>query len=79
MTRPTLEQILAILKDRQWHDINEIAEKTRLTNLKIQIIVDFLAKYNFIELDREKEKLKISSSLADFFHNTSFHEAKKIC
>lgn len=67
MTVRSIEQILRLLRDEHWHDISEIAERTRLTNLKMQIIIEFLTKYHFIRLNRRNGKIKISHSVARFF------------
>ena len=67
MTVRSIEQVLRLLRDEQWHNINDIAEKTRLSTLKMQIITEFLAKYHFIRLNRKNGKIKISHSLARFF------------
>lgn len=67
MTVRSMEQVLRLLRDERWHKINEIAEQTRLTNFKMQIIIEFLSKYRFIRLDRRNGKIRISHSLARFF------------
>jgi hypothetical protein len=71
------ERILRLLRDGQWHDIDEIARRTRLSSLKMQIIAEFLAKYNFIKLDRENSRIKISRPIAKFFQAISAPDIKK--
>lgn len=71
LTNQSLERILRILQDGQWHDINELAQKTHLTPLKMQVITDFLAKYTFIKLDLENKKMKMSRLFSRFFQRTS--------
>jgi hypothetical protein len=66
-----------LLKDGQWHDTNEIARKTHLSTIKMQIITEFLTKYRFIRFDRKNGKIKMSRQLAEFFHGISLHEIKK--
>lgn len=63
----SIDQILRLLRDERWHDMDEIAERTRLSTLKMQIVTEFLAKYRFIRLDRKNGKIRISRSLAKFF------------
>lgn len=67
MTVRSIEQVLRLLRDEQWHSISDVAEKTRLSVLKMQIITEFLAKYHFIRFNRKDEKIKVSHSVARFF------------
>jgi DNA-binding IclR family transcriptional regulator len=67
LTVRSIEQVLRLLRDERWHEINEIAEQTRLANFKMQIIIEFLSRYRFIRLDRRSGKIRISHSLARFF------------
>lgn len=67
MTMRSIEQILRLLKDEQWHNISDIAERTRLSALKMQIITEFLVKYHFIRLNRKNGKIRISHSVVRFF------------
>jgi hypothetical protein len=59
--------------------MDEIAERTRLSELKIRIVTEFLAKYDFIELDRKNGKIRISRSLAKFLRVVSSVETEKAC
>jgi len=71
LTDQSIERILRILQDGRWHNINELAEKTHLTPLKMRLVTDFLAKYTFVKLDPENKKMKISRSFSRFFERTS--------
>ena len=55
-----IDTILTLLQDGQWHPITEIARKTRLNQLKIQLITDFLTKYNLIELSKMQQEAKLT-------------------
>ena len=79
MTARSLEQILRLVRDGQWHDIDEVTERIHLSELKTQIITEFLANYGFIELDRKNRKIRISHSLAKFLRMISSVEPKKVC
>jgi DNA-binding IclR family transcriptional regulator len=67
LTVRSIEQILRLLRDGQWHDLNEIANKTQLSNLKLQIVTEFLAKYSFIKLDRKNGRVRLSRTITKFF------------
>jgi hypothetical protein len=66
-----------MLRDGQWHDMDEIASRARLSPLKMQIMTEFLAKYNFVQLDRKNFRIKISRRMAEFFHSISAFSIKE--
>lgn len=53
------EAILQILENGRWHYIKDLEKQTQLTSSKVETVTEFLAKYNFVKLDREKQKVKI--------------------
>lgn len=57
-----LETVLAYLKNNDWVTIEEIIEQMGLTKEKGMKILDFLSKFNFIEFDTQKEKIRITNS-----------------
>jgi len=63
---PTVDDILKLLEDGRWHDLNEIRKKIELQNLKVKSLTKFLAQYNFIELDKDGKKAKLGPSIQDF-------------
>jgi hypothetical protein len=66
-----------MLRDGQWHDMDEIASRARLSPIKMQIMTEFLAKYNFVQFDRENSRIKISRRMAEFFHAISAFSVKE--
>jgi len=63
---PIVDDILKSLENGRWHNLKEIEKKTQLDNTKVKSITEFLAKYNFILLDKEREKAKLNPSAQDF-------------
>jgi len=63
---PTVDDILKLLEDGRWHDLNEIIKKIELQDLKVKSLTKFLAQYNFIELDKDGKKAKLGPSIQDF-------------
>lgn len=61
-----IDKILRLLKDGEWHDLEEIAEKAALPKVKAEMVVSFLAEYDFIKLNEDKAKLK--PSILEFFN-----------
>jgi hypothetical protein len=43
----------------------------------MRIITAFLAKYNFVQLDRKSARIKISRHIAKFFHAISSVDSEK--
>lgn len=43
----TLDTVLKLLHDGQWHSLQEIQEKTRLTTFKTLLLSNFLISYGF--------------------------------
>ena len=46
--------ILNLLEDAKWHSLTEIADKSGLRKLKAEIVTNFLAEYDFMQLDKAK-------------------------
>ena len=63
---PTVDDILKLLEDGRWHDLNEIRKKVELHDLKVKSLTKFLAQYDFIELDKDGKKAKLGPSIQDF-------------
>jgi len=61
-----IDEILGLLKDGEWHDLNEIMEKFRLTESRAETVTNFLAEYNFIQLDKERLRARITSPAFNF-------------
>ena len=54
------ETILQILENGEWHNLKDMEEKTQLTEHKVKHITNFLAKYNFVQLDETEQKVKLA-------------------
>jgi hypothetical protein len=63
---PRIDDILKLLENGDWHDLKEIGKKIQLPNLDTASVTDFLAKYDFIKLDKEKKKARLDSSTQVF-------------
>jgi Spy/CpxP family protein refolding chaperone len=55
-----------MLKDGQWHMLEEIQEKTNLTEDQIQQIVAFLKEYRFIIMNETRKELRLEESVRRF-------------
>jgi len=61
-----IDKILTLLQDGEWHSITEITLKTELNQTKIQLITNFLAKYNLIKLDKTQQEAKLTLPTHNF-------------
>jgi len=61
-----INEVVDIIKNGQWHTLKDIINKAKLPKPKTHKILEFLANYNFIHLDSEHEKAKVSPSLMKF-------------
>jgi len=65
-----IDKILTLLEDGEWHRITEITQKTKLNQTKIQLITNFLTKYNIIELNETEQKAKLTLPTHKFIKKT---------
>ena len=63
---PKVNEILELLENGRWHDLEEIRNKIQLQDLDITSVTKFLAKYKFIKVDKEGKKAKLDFSTQDF-------------
>ena len=61
-----IDEILDLLKNGEWHGIEEVADKIRLHNSKVELITSFLAEYDFLQFDKKERKIKLSPQLLVF-------------
>ena len=72
---PQIDEILNILKNGKWHDLREISEKTNLHEVKVEMLTNFLAQYNFVELDKIEHKTRLTKPLFSFLKKIKELEA----
>jgi DNA-binding IclR family transcriptional regulator len=63
---PAIDEIFYTLKNGKWHDFMEISEKTRLSAVKLKLLTNFLAEYEFVELDARKQRHRLMPSVLVF-------------
>ena len=64
----TIDEILWLLKDGNWHDLEEIAEKAGIQQVKAEMAVRFLGEYDFIQINKDLKKVKLKPSILEFFN-----------
>ncbi len=55
-----------LLKDGNWHDLREITKKCSSNELRVEMIVNFLSKYDFMELDKKGRKARLRPLMLEF-------------
>jgi hypothetical protein len=61
-----IDEILGLLKDGHWHDLEEIIEKYSSTKLEAKIAVSFLREFDFIQVEGNEPKARIHPSMLNF-------------
>jgi len=61
-----IDTILDVLKDGKWHNLKKISEETQLQEFKVEMVTNFLAEYDFIELNKKENKTRLTPPLLDF-------------
>ena len=61
-----IDAVLRLLKDGEWHDLEEIVKRLALQEFRVEMIVSFLSDYGFIEFDKKSRKVKLSSLTRSF-------------
>jgi len=66
------DDILEILKDREWHSFQELWEKTKTLNQnQLEFILSFMQSYDFIQRERKHwslhtKRVKLNPMMANF-------------
>lgn len=72
-----MDDILKLIEDGKWHDIKEIADNSKLHILKVEMFMNFLSEYDFVDLDKKRQKVKLTPSLYKFFRRIKILEEKE--
>lgn len=69
MSKITL--LLEMLGDGKWREIGAVQERIKLSDKQLHAAIAFLSKYDLVETDSAKEKIKISKNFQKFCIKTS--------
>lgn len=61
------DEILELLKNRQWHDLREVTEILNQPEKTIEEVLNFYEKFDFIQLDRTRKKVIIDPKIRELF------------
>ena len=62
----TIDNVIMLLKDGKWHDIQEVTETVALPKHKAETIISFLEEYDFIQREDATKKIKLQTSMLEF-------------
>ena len=71
MATMKIAEVLEMLEDGKWHTLKEMQEKIKLSENKIQRIVEFLEEYGFVLMDEEKGWVKLDETVKEFLRQTA--------
>ena len=63
-----IDEILTLLKDGNWHNRSELAKKCSSNRLKVRMVITFLSKFDFIELDKKGRKARLRPLTLEFIN-----------
>ena len=70
-----IDLVIEVLRDGEWHELDEIFEKCVLSEVEVESILKFLVEYGFVETNG-RWRLKVSPSLQRFLEETQTVEAE---
>ena len=72
-----IDKILWFLRDGEWHDLKEITEQIELSEFKVEIAVNFLREYDFIQHHKKARKIRLQPSILEFVKNIQHIEREE--
>ena len=63
---PTIDDVIMLLKDGEWHDIQEVTEHVALPKSKAEMVISFLGEYDFIQQKENNKKIRLQTSMLEF-------------
>ena len=73
----TIDDLLELLEDGKWHDTRGIMDYSKFHELKVEMVINFLSEFDFVELDKKGQKVKLTPSLCKFLRKIKLIEEKE--
>ena len=74
----SIDEVLWLLKDGEWHDLKEITRKVALPETKAEMVISFLGEFNFIQLNGNIKRAKLQNSMLKFIEEIQRLEKKRL-
>ena len=62
----TIDDVIMLLKDGKWHDIQEVTKTVALPKAKAEMVISFLEEYDFIQYEEDTKKIRLQASMLEF-------------
>jgi hypothetical protein len=73
-----IDEILWMLSDGNWHDLKELGENVAMSNFKVEIAVNFLGQYHFIQQKAKIKRIRLQPSILEFMKKIQRIEKEEI-
>ena len=61
-----VDGILELLQNGEWHGVGELVERSGVGRRKVDLVVDFLCGFGFLECDVKVRRVRLSPALLVF-------------
>ena len=61
-----IDDIMCLLKDGEWHELEQVTKKVALPKFKVELAVNFLEEYDFIQLNENVRRIKLQPTMLKF-------------
>jgi DNA-binding IclR family transcriptional regulator len=58
-----IDDVVDLLKNGEWHNLQDLAENLKLDEEKLQRIIQFLKSLDLIKLDEKQQRAQINTEL----------------
>ena len=65
-----IDEILNFLNAGGWQSLKEVIDGCSLPECKVRLILKLLNQFNFIQVDEEKQKVKLNPNMLNFINQT---------
>ena len=72
---PSIDEILQLLTDDKWHNLDEITKKVAVPLGNLEKVVSFLTEYRFVQLNQTSKQVKLEPHLLKFL--TELHNLEQ--
>ena len=63
----SVDRLFELLKDGQWHHINEVAKALNLLEQPMEHVLHFFTKFGFVQYDLSRRKVAIDLAIKELF------------
>lgn len=72
-----LDQLLNLIQDRTWHNLNELSKNSKIPKQKLETLSKLLSETNIIEYDTQKNHVRIKQEWQQILKNTLKQDCEK--